>query len=119
MKNSLKVFIMAIVAFVGSIISTSGIPSGKTGWLVLGVTTVCFLLSYIAKNKWLPSNQIFDVIGALLMAISVGVSNWLATLAADTPFDWNVLWKLVVSVVVGYFSKNALDSNKSLSPNKQ
>jgi uncharacterized oligopeptide transporter (OPT) family protein len=106
MNKSAKVLIMAIVGFLGSLIASSGLPATITGWEILGITTVCFTISYIAKNQWLPSNKIFDIVSALLLALSVGVSDWLATLATSTPFDWTALWKLCVSVVVGYFGKN-------------
>lgn len=123
MKATTKTLIMFIVTSLASLLYSNGIPETKTAWIVLGVTLVGTMLGYIAKNYFMPSNSekgqwnLRDIISGVLVAVSVGISNWLGTYVAGTAFDGKAFTKLLITVVIGYLAKTFINDGSNL--NKQ
>lgn len=111
-NNFVKGLIMTLVAFIASVISASGIPDTPIEWQILLISSIGTVLVYLAKNFVFPSISVFgkvdlrDALSGIILALGTGISNWVATILTDTPIDWSSLWTMVVSVVIGYFTKN-------------
>lgn len=111
MNATLKGLIMTVVTFFATVISTNGLPSSGTAWIVFAVTVAGTALIYLAKNLVFPSVSVWgtinlaDLLSGLILALGTAVSNWAGSWITGTPIIWDSLWKLVLSVVIGYFAK--------------
>lgn len=118
MKEKWKVFVMAVVGFVATLISTAG--NGGVNWWYIVLATVAFVGLYIVKNWLWPATSdegTFDwrdivsgVLIAVFMAVSSYASNWVVTGSAVP--NWHELWMAVVAAVTGYFSKAFAQGDK-------
>lgn len=110
MNNSFKSFLMYIVAFISSMIVSSGLPQVSSEWVIMGITVGGTALAYFGNNWMFPSVSIWgsinlkDILSGVLISVSTGVFNWLGTLAAQVPFDFNALWVAVYSGAIGYLA---------------
>jgi hypothetical protein len=113
-----KSLIMTLVALIATTVSTSGLPSTQTGWLIFGITVLGTVLTYVAKNAAFPSTSLFgnvdlkDVASGLILALGSALSSFAASTVTGTPVDWHSLTTLITTVVVGYFAKNFMAGNK-------
>ena len=118
MNATLKGLIMTVVTFFATVISTNGLPSNGTAWIVFAVTVAGTVLVYLAKNLIFPSISILgtinlsDLVSGLILALGTAVSNWAGSWITGTPIVWDSLWKIVVSVVIGYLAKTFVQEPK-------
>jgi hypothetical protein len=56
-----------------------------------------------------------DLISGGLLAVGVTITNFVAGLAIDAKMDWNELGKLLLVVIVGYFSKTLLQESTKVT----
>ena len=124
MSTFSKGLIMTIVALLASVISQNGLPHDATGWEILGITSVGTILLYIGKNAVFPSTTVAgslswaDILSGLFMALSSGVSGWVATLVTGTAINWHSLITVMITTVVGYLAKTFMQTPapKGLNP---
>lgn len=123
MKNSTKAFVMTIITFIATAISTHGMPTDGNGWIILGITVLGTTLIYLAKNAVFPSISLIgtidtrDLISGAILAVGTAISNWVATVIAGQVIDWHSLRTLMFSVVTGYFISKFATQPKELSTN--
>lgn len=107
MKSWTKVFLMAVVGFLITTIST--LENFNIWYVVL--TTGVFAVTYWLKNKFLPSDSEEgianwkDIVSGLLVAVCMAISILAADLLTGTAFSAHVLWITVLGAVTGYFTK--------------
>lgn len=134
MKNSIKTLIMVAITALSGIV-LNGIPSTTVQWEIAGITVLGTTLLYMGKNWLFPSVSIYgsldlrDLISGVLVAISNGLSNYVAQATMDGPVDWNSLLKQVGLLVVMYIAmkfssispeqKEAISNNPSASKYKK
>jgi hypothetical protein len=121
MKDKIKIMVMTIVAFIATTFSTNGFPETMDAWIVFGVTAAGILITYVAKNFVLPSTSDryslnwMDLVSGGLLAIGATITNFVAGLAIGDKMDWNELGKLLLVVIVGYFSKTLLQETSKVT----
>ena len=121
MKSSVKVLIMTIVAIIASAISTKGIPTDLVSWEVLGITILGSILVYVGKNFFYPSTSPIgtidgkDLISGLIIAIGTGLSDFIAHGITGTSVNFSQLATFVITVIIGYLSKNLASGVATLS----
>lgn len=107
MKSSLKVFIMSVIGFLVTTLSTL---EDFNFWYVV-ITTVVFASGYAVKNYLMPSDSAEGVVNwknilsGLIIAVNMALSNLAAILLTGSEFSFHVFWITVVGAVVGYFTK--------------
>lgn len=115
-KTSFKAFIMAVLCFVATYFSQT---TSEINWSFLAISTVGFTLLYLGKNFVFPSVSIYghftlqDALSGLIIAISLAVSEYSASLITSTVIDWNFLLKSILTVSLGYFIKTILSIGKT------
>ena len=103
-----KLFLMALVGFLASVISTQ---TGGVNWWYVLITTGAFVLLYIPKNIWLPSDSdpgtlsFKDIISGLFIAISMAISSGIGMIITNSGVNWRELGLAVIGAVLGYFIK--------------
>jgi len=114
MNSKLKVFIMAVIGFVVTWLSTAQEFNLAQTLLM----TVSFAGTYAIKNFFMPSDspegQVFwkDIVSGVVIALCMALSNLAATLLPGVEFSWPVLWTTIVGAVVGYFTKTLAQGKK-------
>jgi hypothetical protein len=113
----IKGLIMAIFVAIGTVLTseTVNVP-------ILILTVLFAMIGYIAQHKLFPSTSpayvlVFqDFFSAIFLGIFAAGGNSLATFIVGGTICWICLWKLVVSVVIGYLTKTIpsepVNSNK-------
>lgn len=102
-----KTIFMTMVALIASLLSEGGIPHGKLAWIVFGITVIGSLASYIAKTYILPSVtpageiDYRDLLGAAMVGLGTGLSNWIATLVVGIGIDWSTMLAAVIPAILG------------------
>lgn len=108
-KKFLTGLVMTLVALLSSAL-TAGLPTTGAAWLVLGITALGLIVTYIGKNAIFPSVSVFgtidlrDVLSGLFMAVGTAVSNFIGAWATGTPMDWKSFGALVLGTVVAYLA---------------
>lgn len=109
---------MTVVSLLATFISSSGFPETAQQWYVLAITVAGVVITYVAKNWIAPSTSSLgglnfkDMISGIVLAIGATFSSYIATLATSVDFAWDDLWKLTLSVLLGYFSKTIFQKPK-------
>lgn len=120
MKNLTTVskgLIMAVITLIAGIISANGFPATSTEWIILVVSVVGGVLTYLGKNALWSSTStvgtisVGDLLSGLFLALGSGLSNWIGTLVAGTVFSWHALLVFVGTQVLGYLAKNFATKN--------
>jgi len=112
MTTTTKGVIMTIVALLATTLSTTGLPATVTGWEYLAITTVGTVLLYLGKNAVFPSISLLgtvdlrDVLSSIFVALSSGLSGFVASAVTSKPVNWHELLTLMGVTIVGYFAKN-------------
>lgn len=122
MKNVtwLKSLIMVLVTILASTLYANGIPSNKTGWEIIGITTLGTLLVYLGHNAKFPSKSEFlsvngvDILNGILLSIGSFLSSWVANLVVNQAIDWHNMWKLMGTVALGYLIKTFAQKKKTV-----
>ncbi len=115
MGSKLKVFLMAVIGFLITTVST--LDAFNIWYVVL--VTVAFAGTYAVKNYFLPSDSAEgavkwkDILSGLIIAVCMAISNLAATLITGIDFSAQVLWITVIGAVVGYFTKTIPQGVKS------
>ena len=114
MKSTWKVFIMTVVGFLITTVSTLEVFNV---WYVVLVTGA-FALEYAVKNRWFPSTSPEgtvmwkDLLSGLFLAVCMAVNVLGANLLTGTEFSAAVLWTTVIGAVAGYFTKTVAQGVK-------
>jgi hypothetical protein len=107
MSTKVKIFLMALVGFIATTLSTLDVFNV---WYV-AITTVAFVLMYAGKNWLLPSTSPEgtvnwrDILSGVIMAVSMALSSGVTSFLVEGQLNWHALWVAVAGAVVGYFSK--------------
>jgi hypothetical protein len=107
MSKTWKVFLMTVIGFVITTIST---VQDFNIWFV-AIVTIAFSAEYAVKNYFLPSDSpggvLYwkDVVSGLILAVCMALNVLGANLLTGTEFSAAVLWTTVLGAVVGYFTK--------------
>ena len=103
-----KGLIMAIVGFIATVISD--LESFNLGYVV--IATGGFTILYMVKNAIWPTTSpawminLWDgTISGILIAVSMAISSFAASIITTGVIDWHALWIAVVGAVIGYFAK--------------
>jgi hypothetical protein len=122
MNSKWKVFIMTVIGFLVTTVSTLE----AFNWAYVVLVTGAFALEYAVKNYWFPSTSpgmsLYwkDILSGLLLAILLSVNSYAASLILpDAPaFNLHILWVTFVGAIVGYFGKTGFVNNKVFEQNK-
>ena len=101
-----KGLIMALVGFIATTVTQTPI-----NWIYVGIASLAFTLMYLGKNYILPSTSVFlgvnirDLLSGLLVAISMAVSTFAASILTEPSVDWKALLLAVGSATGGYLLK--------------
>lgn len=103
----------ALMLALTSILSAlTNLPETGTDWLVFLFTTVGTLAGYFAQSALFPTTSETgqlngkDLLKALLVALSNGLSTWGATLVEGQAIEWKGLLVSMVGIFAGYLLKN-------------
>lgn len=111
-KNWIKGLIMAIFVAFGTVLT-----NGELNVPVLILTLFFAMLGYIAQHKLFPSTspayilEMQDFVSAIFLGIVATAGNSLATLIVGGTICWICLWKMVVTVALGYLTKTIPANN--------
>jgi hypothetical protein len=115
MNAKLKIFVMAVIGFVVTTLST--IEVFDLAYVAL--VTVSFALTYALKNLWFPSNSNEgsvvwkDIVSGVILAVSMALSTYAAAIILpEVEFSFKVMWMNVIGAVVGYFTKTVAQGQK-------
>lgn len=110
-----KGLIMAVVGFIAT-----GISQNVEGlnFTYVVISTVGFTLLYIGKNAVFQSTSEpgivnwQDLLSGIIIAVSMAISSFAASIITTGAVDWQALWIAVVGAVVGYFTKTLPSGTK-------
>ena len=117
-NNFWKNFVMTIVAVIAAFIGDNVEQGINIG--VLLITIFGTSLVYMAKNWAMPSNSdgmtwnLRDMLSGLILVIGTAIVNGAATFLIDGEISWQSLWKVVMTVTIGYFAKTLKSNSGNL-----
>lgn len=102
----------AIMLLLTSILSlTTNMPADNTAWMVFGITTLGTMIGYFAQSSLFPSTSESgqlngkDLLKGFLVALSNGLSTWVATGIEGTVLNWKTLLITTIGIFAGYIVK--------------
>lgn len=109
MKANWKVFIMTVIGFLVTTISTL---QDLNAWYVV-LVTLAFAGEYALTNFWFPStpdgNVVYwkNIVKGLVLSVLLAVNSYAASLILpDAPeFSAKILWSVLIGAFAGYFTK--------------
>lgn len=111
--NWIKGLIMVLFISAGTILT----GEGNINVPILILTLIFGMLGYVAQHKLFPANSpayilaLQDFISAIFLGIVAAGSNSLATFIVGNAICWTCLWKMVVTVALGYLTKTIPANN--------
>lgn len=120
---TIKTFFTGLfMALVGVIVA--GFSQVPINWALTGMTALAVVLSYTGANLagFFPSTSepgkfnLIDLACALLVALSTGITEYLAYIVIDQKVVWTVLLSVVGNVTLSFVASTFFSVPKSKSP---